>query len=83
MMAIDSLKRTLMEDFTRRNIEPTMASKILESRLELLHEYLRRGVPFVLARERVIEEEERWNLLLEFERQSLPFEEAEQRIDHR
>jgi hypothetical protein len=51
--------------------------------MELLFEYERRGVPFVVARERVIEEEERWNLLLEFERQSLPFEEAEARIDHR
>ena len=82
-LAVESLKRTLLDDFHRRNIEPEMANKILESRMELLREYERRGVPFVLARERVIEEEERWNLLLEFERQSLPFEEAEQRIDHR
>jgi hypothetical protein len=82
-MALESLKRTLLDDFKRRSIEPEMAQKILESRMELLFEYERRGVPFVVARERVIEEEERWNLLLEFERQSLPFEEAEARIDHR
>ena len=82
-LAVESLKRTLLDDFHQRNIEPEMANKILESRMELLREYERQGVPFVLARERVIEEEERWNLLLEFERQSLPFEEAEQRIDHR
>ena len=80
---MESLKRTLLDDFHRRSIDPETANKILESRMELLREYERRGVPFVLARERVIEEEERWNLLLDFEHQILPFEEAEQRIDHR
>ena len=81
--AVDSLKDTLMEDFHRRNIEPETAARMLESRMDLLAEYEKRQVPFAIARERVIQEEERYNLLLEFERQSLPFEEAEQRMDHR
>ncbi|XP_076460803.1 uncharacterized protein LOC143293608 [Babylonia areolata] len=82
-LAVESLKRTLLDDFHKRNIDPDTATKILNSRMELLAEYEKRGVPFVVARERVIEEEERWNLLLEFERQVLSFDEAEQRIDHR
>nr|KAG5708367.1 hypothetical protein BaRGS_034398 [Batillaria attramentaria] len=64
-------------------MDSELAEKIIESRLQLLYEYERRGVPFDVAKSRVIQEEERWKLLLEFERQNLSFEEAEQRIDHR
>ena len=81
--AMNVLKRALMEDFERRCIPPDIAEEMLNSRMSLLGEYEQNGVPFVVASERIIEEEERWNLLLEFERQSLPFEESEQRIDHR
>ena len=33
-LAVESLKRTLLDDFHRRNIEPELANKILESRME-------------------------------------------------
>ena len=65
------------------NNDSKTVEEMLEHRLELLKDYEKRGVPFDVAKEKVIEDEERWSMLLEFERQSLSFDEAEERIDCR
>ncbi|KAL8618017.1 hypothetical protein ACOMHN_021737 [Nucella lapillus] len=82
-MAMEDLKRILLQDFTSRNLDPGTVQEMLEERMQLMKEYEKRGVSFDLAKERVVEDEDRWNLLLEFERQTLSFDEAEERISYR
>jgi hypothetical protein len=80
-----ALKKRLLKDFKDRGLDPKFktADHMLRHRFQLFLDFSKKGVPFDLAVQRVIDQEERSNLLLEFERHALSFEDAEARVDRR